>query len=832
MRTILLIPILLLTLTLPASAQEKAPADPAGLLEQYLETTVATRYHELRRQILASGVAGRDAAMKRLKRSRELRDRAVLIELLGRFRGDQVVRLLARLARTEENETCRTYAINGLGSKGAGGVQALAELLRSDLDDRSKKAVVSALASSGQPAAVAALAKALTREARTPIGVDVVGVLPLLAPEVATRAFLKTLGRASEAVRAYMIFQLALLSEEMPADLRRTVETTISRARKGLLSDLDSKDPSRRSLAAVALGALRVRAAIPELKKICASRSVGIEQALWALLRIDAPAHAEIFHDFLDPSVPANFATAVALRGLAASGHPDAVEIASRHLASREDGVVVAAAESLVLLQATGSASQVAERLLQEGNRAEISALLLDTLARLHDPDVVYPLIRFLKNGRTSASLRRASLLALGRIPGPSAGRELLTLFEDRTLGAGDRNVVAGSLVRREGEGILDALVAGARAPDAALRSAILAGMRHPDAAVHVEPLLARLTGAAPEDAAAIRSMLGASGDPRALEALARMLGEASDSVRILAVIEALLSLGDPRAVEPLLPFIAAENHRIADSAAFVALSLAGPHDPRLAAQIDEQLPRWVTAARSPRATLALRILGLLRRGQGRPAALWAYENAADDGARSVALAALTDIGLDGAAAALLLDELKESEVGQALPLLKALLSARDRRIDQAALATCRKSAEPLLRAAAELYALRSGQATSVEALAESIDRLPAQGGTPSAGTDSLLIWLSGSHSDWTRAVSAPPWARIRSGRAGLPEVPLSWRVRRWIEAHEEQLVEQSRFGAALRAPNANLLRNYLERYPQGQFAAEARRLIDALPGG
>ncbi len=789
---------------------------PAALVEQWLAATDDLERYRLRERLLATGKEGGEAVVERLRRTADDAERHTLILLLSDFRAENTAAQLAAIARSDQEYLCRYYAILGLGDQGERGIAALDALLDAEIETYHRSTIIDTLARTHSAAAVAVLGKVLLREGKAEQGVDAVRGLARCQPEAAVEILLATLSRGSTCTLGETVFLLGLMAEEMPAGARRSVEQRIARTAKRLLPDLDSDDSSERLAVARALGALRYKPAAPELEKLCAAAAFCAHDCLWALARIDAPGHADLFAKCLEPATTPDDGLLAALFGLAAAGDPGAAGKIEPLLAAEPDEVVAAAARALGVLGARQSAPAIAQCLLREENPASVDAALLEALRRLGDPGVAYPLARFLRDKRAQGALERQAIATLGALPGEASTRELLALAEDAKRSSQEKIALVRALAPRTGEGIAPFLVQCCLDLDAGLAAAARRELR-----------------AAGCSAAALLSAL--------LDGLLAAEGNSLGAGRALLALEAL---GQQEAVDALVPWLEHAQFSVAAAAACTALALCGPEDPRIASSVAKLLPRALAECGGADAPAALRLLGLARSAAGRRAALDVLRSAREGPAAAAAWEALSRIGLDAenSTEVLALLEVEPERVGP--DALEALLTARDKRLDAQVLALGRRCAGAAQGAALQVFAVRSGQEADVAGLAESLRRLApalrceeeaagATAGAP-APAHAVLEWLTGT---------AWPPCRAGSGResplydaypgtiyTNLPDVPAVWRAERWLDEHAGELREEALFGAAARAPGQSLLRDYVKRHPQGRFAAAARALLEAAP--
>ncbi|MBN1139859.1 MAG: HEAT repeat domain-containing protein [Anaerolineae bacterium] len=202
-----------------------------------------------------------------------------------------------------------------------------------------------------------------------------------------------------------------------------------------------------------------------------------------------------------------------AVRALRAIGTPQAVEPLIRALGDVDAGVRVAA---VYALRAIGTPQAVKHLIRALGDvDADVRSEAAKALGEIGDPQAVEPLIQVLGDGYHD--VRQAAAEALGKIDDPRAIEPLI-----QTLGD-----IWGPWVARHALKKMSALRV-------------------------IEPLTQALSHKNAEVRAAAVGVIGATGDPQAVELLIRALGDVDAGVRAAAV-GALGEIGDPRAVKPLI---------------------------------------------------------------------------------------------------------------------------------------------------------------------------------------------------------------------------------------------------------------------------------------
>jgi len=248
-----------------------------------------------------------------------------------------------------------------------------------------------------------------------------------------------------------------------------------------------------------------------------------------------------------------------AAEALGKLGDARAIEPLVEALGHPEADVGCAAVDALVGLCAdTRAIEPVIKALGRWGWYCRLCAV--EVLGKLGDLRTVEPLVHALGDGGTE--VRRAAALALGKLGDARAVEPLIKALGDAE---GSVRRVAAEALAALGQPVWQELVTG-EAEDIA-RLGASGGPRA------VEALIKAL-GCCHEDARrAAAEALGKLGDPRAVEPLIKALGYCHPGVQSAAA-DALASLGDARAVEPLIKALgdAEGNVRRVAAAALAAL--------------------------------------------------------------------------------------------------------------------------------------------------------------------------------------------------------------------------------------------------------------------
>lgn len=169
-----------------------------------------------------------------------------------------------------------------------------------------------------------------------------------------------------------------------------------------------------------------------------------------------------------------------------------------------------------------------------------VRTLVAVALAEAASPQVVDPLVRMLQRADEDSEVIRAAVAGLGRAGDPRAAQPLFTLMQNRA----DMR-----------QSVVDALGRSTAAPDLAM---LLKEAKDTDTKRDLVTLLHK------------------THDPRAADALASMLSEENEKIRLEAA-QALAEVGDARAVPTLLTLAQNENDVVGNDAIDALRKLAKP---------------------------------------------------------------------------------------------------------------------------------------------------------------------------------------------------------------------------------------------------------------
>lgn len=178
-------------------------------------------------------------------------------------------------------------------------------------------------------------------------------------------------------------------------------------------------------------------------------------------------------------------------------------------------------------------------RLTEQATPA-VRTLVATALATLAVPEVVPPLLRMLQQPAQDPQVLQAAVAGLGRVGTVEAAHGVLELLEQRP----------------------------------ALSSEILAALGRATSATGLAVLLREANGRGPHEA--LVELLGHTHDPRAADALASVLRDPNERIRMTAA-SALAELGDARAVDTLLRFATHPNRDMGQQAFDSLLTLGDP---------------------------------------------------------------------------------------------------------------------------------------------------------------------------------------------------------------------------------------------------------------
>lgn len=408
------------------------------------------------------------------------------------------------------------------------------------------------------------------------------------------------------------------------------------------LLDAPESDAERRTYAALALGLLGRRAAVPALLRRLEDPDANVRfHAVEALGRIGAREAAPALAAVAESR---DFSVAfAALDALASIGEPS---VAARIVPLLDDELLcTAAADALAHL----GGAEVIGPLLQLVHRADDMLLpvagALATLdrrrGRERDGGV---LVAELARTSLTPEIEQAIVAALPTA-GPAEMEGLALMLEWRQTGTADQalaSLLARADVRRT---VADILVARGSAA--------------------VAPLLAQLDASDDEVRIAAAAALGQIGNPRATASLAVLLDDATEVAVVAA--GALGSIGDPAAFEPLVQHLGHPHAAVRQAVVGALNSLAHPAMPeRVREMLGDPSPH-------------------VRESAARIAGYFGYAHCvgdmvrlsrdADESVRRVALEQLAQFADSGAAAALV-DGLSDAHAGIRAAVVRALARA------------------------------------------------------------------------------------------------------------------------------------------------------------
>jgi HEAT repeat protein len=334
-----------------------------------------------------------------------------------------------------------------------------------------------------------------------------------------------------------------------------------------LLALLADPDANLRMHAALALGALRSRVAVPQL-----IGTLG-----------DADANVA-FH---------------AIEALGLIGAGESIDPLTRIAAGDDFFLAFAAVDALARIDDP----RIAARLVGLLERSELRPAVVDLLARLGDDECVLPLVGLLNDGRGEAAAIAAALESIHTRYEDSYGAGIhIADLVHRLLDAAGVEALAAALARRAtplrplvvvlgwvGSAAIVPLVAtlGETEVQASLAAALMGIGR-----AVVGALLPRLDEGGRQERLVVAALLGRLGDRRAVPAL-RSLLDGADVELICTAAGALAMLGDAAALESLLPLL---GHPVAAvrQAAIAAINSIGHESTaaRIAALLADPDPR------------------------------------------------------------------------------------------------------------------------------------------------------------------------------------------------------------------------------------------------